>query len=300
MSPQSRRGRAVPASQRKTASHGASAASRKPAAAVDEVNGQVDDEQDDDVVAAPVRPGRRQRGFARVRRTSGYRYANELLGAYVPLIVAFVVLFAVVWGYISFGPHTPSPRENWTSIETQWRPKREADLKKVATAVAANDVQASLDGYKAVADDTKGWMGALSAITTWSDPNVASVTSTTAPEAVAAFIQDGNKEVNDLAAMASAKTINDILGQKDTIDADESSLNTDYALAYLALFATNPTASSQPTIGFPAGTFVPSPSPGPSESPSVGPSTAPSPAGSTSPGASSAVPASPSVSPAAS
>src|ERR1035437_1611701 len=96
LSPQTRRGRAAPPSHRKSSSRGAAAANT-PSSSVD----GVDNERFDELEPASVRHGRRGRSLTRLRRNSAYRYAEEAIGAYVPVLILFVVVFVGIWGWVS-------------------------------------------------------------------------------------------------------------------------------------------------------------------------------------------------------
>jgi hypothetical protein len=199
-----------------------------------------------------------------------YRYVR----AYVPLFIAFAILFAVVWAWTSYGPHTPTPKENWTRIENIWKPKRAADLQAVSAAVAANDFNAVIKGYSAVRDDTKGWTDELAKITSWDDANASpsATQSGTATQFVQQLIQDGKTEVGVLDQVAAAKSMDDILALKDQLDAADQAFQGDYAYAP-GIFGGSPAASGEPTLALPSGSLSPSGSPGASAVP--GSSTAP-------------------------
>ena len=96
---------------------------------------------------------------------NGYDYVK----AYIPLFLAFVVLFTVVWAYISFGPHSPSAKDHWTEIETKWTPTIATDREKVSLAV--NDFTAQQAAYKTLREDMRSWMNDLTAVDNWGDAN---------------------------------------------------------------------------------------------------------------------------------
>ncbi|MGA3057115.1 MAG: hypothetical protein ABSE70_03605 [Candidatus Limnocylindrales bacterium] len=197
---------------------------------------------------------------------NAFAYVKE----YVPLFLAFVVLFAGVWAYISFGPHTPTPRERWTQIEDQWKPKHDADMQRISASV--NDFTAQKSAYTALRDDIKGWMNALAEVKDWSDARQSAAVNSATNTAVGQFIQAGDDEATLLDQVAAATSANDVLliGQ-EMVDA-ESVFWTDYAMARSDIFAAQVTTSPEPTIALPSGSLSPSESPGAS-----GTSTAPSP-----------------------
>jgi hypothetical protein len=234
-----------------------------------------------EAVAAPLpsrrdgKPVRRRNTLAKAKKSPYAKYGGEWVKAYAPLFaVAFVAFFAL-WAWISFGPHTPTPKDNWNQIESVWKPKRDADVKAVSVAVKAGDFTAEIAAYKSLDTDTKGWMDALGKIASWGDANATPIPgqSDTAVEAMSMFTGDGSTITQLLDVMIVAKTPNDILAQKDSLLADEQAFAADYSTAR-QIFEGTPAASSVPTLAFPAGTYVPPPSANPSDS--AGPSTSPS------------------------
>lgn len=314
MSPQSRRGRAAPPSHRKSASQPAPqpaqptpqpaakpastakpASATKPAATTPIV----------EAVAAPLpsrrdgKPVRRRNTLAKARKSPYAKYGGEWVKAYAPLFaVAFVAFFAL-WAWISFGPHTPTPKDNWNQIESVWKPKRDADIQASSAAVKAGDFTAEIAAYKSLDTDTKGWMDALGKIASWGDANATPMPgqSDSAVEAMSVFTADGSTITQLLDVMIVAKTPNDILAQKDSLLADEQAFAADYSTAR-QIFEGTPAASSVPTVAFPAGTYVSPPSANPSDSagPSASPSASPAPSATDTP----APTASPSPAPSAS
>ena len=288
MSPQPRRGRVAPAGHRKSPSHVASP-TRKPAAAIEPVDaGETLDEDQIDETAKPrparrqARPTRRQRGLTRVRRSSAAHYAYDAVKEYIPLLIAFVIIFGGVWAWISFGPRTPTPKDNWTRVENTWLQKREGDRQKVSDAI--NDFGAQLTAYKAFRDDTSGWMKDLAAVSNWDDPQASADVNQTTNSDVAQFIQAGNDEVTLLDQVVAAKTPDEVLVLGSQMIAAEQTFATDYELARTDIFGVAP-ASPEPTLALPSGSLAPSESPGASGSPgaSAGPSNSPGTTGSQAP-----------------
>jgi hypothetical protein len=229
--------------------------------------------------ASPV--ARRGSGLGRTGRNSMLRNVYGYLKAYVPVFIAFAIIFAGVWVWTSWGPHTNTPKENWNQIENIWKPKRDADLKAVSTAVAANDFTATLNAYKAVRDDTNGWIDALGKITAWEDATASAPPgqAASASQYVSLVVQDGKAEVALLDQVAAAKSPNDILALKDSIDTADQSFGADYDSARQAIVGTAPAPSGEPTLALPSGSLSPSGSPAGSAAPgsSAAPSTAASP-----------------------
>jgi hypothetical protein len=215
---------------------------------------------------------RRGRSVVRGGRSSTLRNVYRYVRAYIPLFIAFAILFAGVWAWTSYGPHTPTPKENWTRIENNWQPKRAADLQAVSAAVAANDFNAAIKGYTAVRDDTKGWMDELAKITSWDDANASASPGGTATQFVQQLVTDGNAEVGVLDQVVAAKSMDGVLALKDQLGAADQAFQGDYAYAP-GIFGGSPAASGEPTLALPSGSLSPSGSPGASAVP--GSSTAP-------------------------
>jgi hypothetical protein len=205
---------------------------------------------------------RRGRSVGGVGRSSAWRNVYRYLWAYVPLFIAFALIFGGVWAWISFGPHTNTPKENWTSIESNWKPKRDVDLKAVSAAVAANDFNAAINGYKAVRDDTKGWMDELAKIKNWDDANASPGASQngTPTQFVQQLVTDGNAEVGVLDQVVAAKSMDGVLALKDQLDAADQAFGSDYAYAP-TIFGGAAAASGGPTLALPSGSLSPSGSP---------------------------------------
>ena len=227
--------------------------------------------------AAPA--ARRGRSLVRAGRNSTLRNIYSYLKAYVPLFIAFALIFAVVWAWSSWGPHTNTPKENWTKIESTWKPKRAADFKAVSVAIAANDFTATLNGYKALSGDTKGWMDELGTIKSWDDAAASANPGGTATQFVQQLVADGNAEVGVLDQVVAAKSMDGVLALKDQLDAADQTFVGDYAYAP-TIFGVAPAASGEPTLALPSGSLSPSGSPDASVVP--GSSAAPSAAASAS------------------
>jgi hypothetical protein len=229
------------------------------------------------------RPVRRKNTLAKARKSPYAKYGGEWVKAYAPLFAVALVAFAALWAWVSFGPHTPTPKDNWNQIESVWKPKRDADIQAVSAAVKAGDFTAEVAAYKSLDTDTKGWMDALGKIASWGDANATPIPgqASTAIQAMSAFTADGQTIAQLLDVVVVAKTPNDILAQKDSLLADEQAFAADYATARTIFAGSAPATSSVPTLAFPAGTYVPPPSANPSDS--AGPSPSPSPSATNTP-----------------
>lgn len=282
MSPQNRRGRAAPAGLR-------SSSAKAPAAPPPQPEMENEAESEGSVAARhrTATPGVRRRGLARARRSTMLRSSYDYVKAYIPLFLAFVVLFAGVWAYISFGPHSPSAKDHWTQIETKWKPIIDADRQKVSLAV--NDFTAQQATYKTLREDIRSWMNDLTAVADWGDARASASVNAAANTAVLSVISDGTSLGLDLDAVISAGSAEEALSNASVITADDSAFWIDYAAAHDAIFGKSAAASSEPTLALPSGGPSASGSPGASEipgasgSPAAAPSASALPSGSPAP-----------------
>ena len=295
MSPQTRRGKAAPATHRKTSSHGTSAATRKPATAArvgDEQ--QLDEPQLENRASAPVRPRRRARGLARVKRTSGWRYASDALGAYVPLIIVFLVAFSGIWAWISFGPHAPTAKDNWLQIESTWLPKVQNDRQRIAET--KSDYTSQMAAYSTLSTDLTGWSTALGKIPSWdsTDAKADPSSGSTTPRAdlVQAFSNAEQQQASNIDTLTKAVYGMDIDTATTEVRAGDSGLEIAYVAAYRKIVGTYPPSAlnAKPTLAVPSLGACPAESPSGSPSASLSPEASsssdesPSSAASTSPG----------------
>ena len=291
MSPQTRRGRTAPVSHRKSSSRGAAAAAAavKPAASTEPIEGQ----QVAEVKPATARHGRRKRDLGHVKKSSGYRYLTELFGAYTPLLIAFVVLFAGVWGWISFGPHPPTPQDSWSRIEKAWITKHEDAHTAVSNALGNATAQTA--AYKDYRNVIKSWADDLSKVGSWDDPKKSAADNKTTANHMADFIQAANDEVSLIDQLASAQSPGDFSTLSNQIADDDNSWSTDYALVRYDIMGQAQFQATQPPLAVPTPTIPPCESPDPSLSPdpSASPVVCSTPAPSVSPGVSPAASTSP-------
>ena len=229
------------------------------------------------------RPVRRKNTLAKARKSPYAKYGGEWVKAYAPLFAVAIVAFAALWAWVSFGPHTPTPKDNWNQIDSVWKPKYDADIQKVSVAVKAADFSGEIAAYKTLDTDMKGWMDALGKIPSWGDANATPIPgqASTAVQAMSAFTADGQTIAQLLDTVVLAKTPNDILAQKDSLVPDEQAFNSDYDTARQIFAGAAPGPSSVPTLALPAGTYVAPPSANPSDS--AGPSASPSPSATVTP-----------------
>ena len=272
MSPQTRRGRATPASHRKSPA-------KSPVEAGPPPEREIEPAAEDSVAARhhTATPGVKRRGAAPVRRNSMLYNLYGYFKAYIPLLAGFLLLFAGVWVYTSFGPHTPSPSERWTTIETQWKPKVDADRQKVSAAV--NDFAAQQTAYKAFRDDLKGWMDALNGVaaTDWTDAKASAALNTQIGTDMPQFITFGTDEVGILDQVVAATSANDVIAMGQTLSDADVSFWQYYGQVKSELFSGSALPSTFPTLALPSGSLSPSASPGASGSPAASTAAAPTP-----------------------
>jgi hypothetical protein len=299
LSPKTRRGRAAAGSHRKTAPRGAP--TRKPVADIEALEEEDFDEFEEPVVKPKrrkKRPVRTESGLARVLhaparvlralaqlpqtlagipRSSAYKYLSEAVGVYIPLFLAFCVLFAGVWAWISFGPHTNTPKENWVQIEKKWIQPREDARQRITEEVS--NFKAQQAAYKAFRDATESWMNDLSAITSWDAPDATTNpnASSTSTDLAAQFVKAGRDEVTVLDKVIAAKSPEEVLAIGDEVKNADNTFDTAYEAARTQIVGIEVSPSTQPTLALPSGSVGPCATPTPSISPD----------GSSSPGASS-------------
>jgi hypothetical protein len=202
--------------------------------------------------------------------------------------VAFVVLFAAVWVWISFGPHTPSPQQSWSGIEAKYIPKREAAQLQI---VNAPDFKARIAGYKAYDDATTGWIDELGKVSSWDDPKLTATENQLVKGYVDAFTGTGKQLILYLDAETTATSPGELESLVELGQTDEATFTTNWAIAEKAIMGT--AASSKTPAALPLFTASPdpcaSPAPGLSPDPSASPAVcvSPAPGASASPGQSS-------------
>ena len=207
MSPQTRRGRAVPTSHRKP-SHPITPAAATPVA---DKPAAVDAKPAAETKATPMRARRPGVGMNRVKKSAGYRYMNGWLGAYTPLIVGFVVVFAGLWVYLSFiNPPPPQPQERWTQIENKYVAKINAARLEINDP--KSDFATRIQGFKDYSAAIKGWVKELGTVTDWTVGALPSASAdyTTAASDIQEMITQGNIEVGILDQAATSKSEADI------------------------------------------------------------------------------------------
>lgn len=205
-----------------------------------------------------------------VQRKSALGTTGNYVKAYIPLFLAFLVLFGGLWAWVSFGPHSPTAQDHWTQIENQYMPQREAARQKVTDSL--NDFKAQIEGYKDFRDQTRNWMKALADVGSWDNPKAAKDVNVATNDAVQAVITAGNDEATVLDGVVAAKTPNDVIALRQQIESAEQTFATQYAIARSDIFppvpGSTPSATpTAPTLAVPSGSLSPTDTPADTSSP---------------------------------
>jgi hypothetical protein len=289
LSPQTRRGRAVPPRHSsKSPSHGPADAGKKPVAAAEPTIAS-EGKSEAKSVHAHAATGLRHRGAPRVRRWTWLRNVYRYLGAYLPLFGAFMVILAVFWVYRSFvNPPPPEPQQLWTTIETKYAPKIDAARLKINAPTS--DFATKIQGFKDYRDALKSWMAELDPITDWTIGAIstASADYITAGQDILQLEQYGNSEANILDTAATAKTEADLVNYTTQLAAANELFEGQWAaVGYdmglkpvdqptLALPPTPNPSTSPGASGSPGASAVPSATPTAAPTSAVSPSASPS------------------------
>jgi hypothetical protein len=303
LSPQSRRGRAATGSHRRSPSHVPVEPGKAPAALPEETV-----EEEEPLVATPAPRALRRRGAARVSRSSGWRNVLRYTRAYVPLFVAFLGLFAVVWIYRSFvNPPPQEPPQVWTRIEAKYSPQIDSARLKIDNP--KSDFATRIAGFTELRDAIKGWMSELTPITDWTVGATSSAeyaAASTAGQDMVSLIQYGNQEVADLDQVVAAKSEADIAAVSQSLSVDDTSfqqtwiqVRKDFGLAVPSAQATLALPSPPSPSASAGASGSPGPSAGPAASATPGGSPAAVPSATTGPSPSAGPTASPQASPTA-
>lgn len=178
------------------------------------------------VGAASLDDRRVRRRAAQVRRSPLTAGFMGYFRAYLPLLAAFIVLFAGVWFYNSFAPHTLSPAENWQRIANKWKTERDDARARVQAAAADNDLAGQMAAYKDLATYTQGWMTDIAAVGSWDDSSHTADQNTQTDTAMDAFKQDGGNLVDIVNTITSAGTLEALQqNSADLVTTDDSFSN---------------------------------------------------------------------------
>jgi hypothetical protein len=191
-------------------------------------------------------------------------------GAGLPIFAAFVVLLGAVFAWQTWGPHTPSPKENWNSIESQWKPKVEVDLAKVGAST--NDFTAMQAAYKSLHDDIDSWVKQVDSVgAAWADAKATQTVQQQILQDAGQFVTAGNAYVAELAVVNAKGSASEVLAEAATLKADHDAFYAAWLTCWQDFNGTG-IPSFAPSIALPSGSLAPSASPGASTSPAASPS----------------------------
>ena len=281
MSPQSRRGRAIPAGHHKTSARNASRAAAPDkastkAAAPDKASTKAVEPEETPVdemepVAEELTPSqRRVRRRARAHRNPVVSGFMGYVGAYLPLLAVFIAIFAAVWAYNSFAPHTLSPVENFKQAENAWKPSW--DSARARVNAADGNFAAQMAAYKDLSKATKGWMDELSKVQSWNDGAHTDTQNQTTASQMTTFIQDGRNLVTVIDEVTTANTPAALLAHAADLESVDNSFTGDYRLIEYDVLGVTSAVTPVPTLNLPTGSLPPSAGPSAESSGSAGPS----------------------------
>ncbi len=281
MSPQSRRGRAVPAGHHKTSARNASRAAAPDkastkAATPDKASTKAAVPEETPVdetepVAQELTPSqRRVRRRARTHKNPVVSGFMGYVGAYLPLLAVFIAIFAAVWAYNSFAPHTLSPVENFKQAENAWKPSWDSARARVNGA--DGNFAAQMAAYKDLSKATKGWMDELSKVQSWNDGAHTDTQNQTTASQMTTFIQDGRNLVTVIDEVTTANTPAALLAHAADLESIDNSFTGDYRLAEYDVLGVTSAVTPVPTLNLPTGSLAPSAGPSAESSGSAGPS----------------------------
>lgn len=276
MSPQTRRGRAVPANRR---TRGRPDAGTHPATTDESVAGDppLEGHLSSEGKRAKIAPARRKKHHG-----TAYRWFR----AYLPLMVVLFALLGGLWVYTSFiSPPPLTLAQQWTRIENKWSPAREKARESLSSH--SLDFVAQSGDYQDFYTQTKGWVDDVTSITDWG----------VAQNDVTSFLANSQNYLNVLQQAYEAKTPDQVTALSQSLpDADQTwdsevaLIRTDLGMPAVAATPSPPVlpsvsvtpsgsgAASPATSGSPAATgSTASPGASPSVAPSASPTAAPSP-----------------------
>jgi hypothetical protein len=269
LSPQTRRGRAVPASRR---TRGRPDAEPHPATTDESVAG------DQPLESHLSSEGKRAK-IAPARRKKHHGTAYRWFSAYLPLLLVFFVLLGGVWAYTSFiNPPPLTPAQQWTKIENKWSPARE----EARQSLSSHDLDfvAQQKDFKDFYTQTKGWVDDVTAVSDWG----------LAQNEVASFLSDSQNYLSLLQQAYTSTTPEQVATLSDSLPSADQTWDTEVALIRTDLGMPAVAATPSPLV-------LPSVNATPSGSGAASPATSGSPAAT---GSTTAPGASPSVAPSAS
>ena len=254
MSPQTRRGRAVPASRR---TRGRPDAGPHPATTDESVA------EDSPLEGHLSSEGKRAK-IAPVRRKKHHGTAYRWFAAYLPILLILFVLLGGVWVYVSFiNPPPLSPKDQWVKIENKWSPAREKA--RQALADDSIDFVKQLADYKEFYTQTKGWVDDVAAVSDWG----------TAQNEVTSFLSDSKDYLGLLQQAYTSTTPDQVNSLSSSLPAADSTFTTEVALIRSDLDLSATGATPAPIV-LPSVNATPSGSAAASGSPAASASASPS------------------------
>ena len=260
MSPQTRRGRAVPASRR---TRGRPDAGPHPATTDESVVG------DQPLEGHPPSEGKRAK-ISPARHKQHHGTAYRWFSAYLPLMLIFFALLGGVWVYTTFiSPPPLTPAQQWTRIENKWSTAREAARQSLSTH--SQDFAAQQKDFKDFYTQTKGWVDDVTAVSDWG----------LAQNDVTSFLANCKNYLSLLQQAYSATTPDQVTALSQSLPDADQTWDTEVALIRTDL--------NMPAVaGTPSPLVLPSVNATPSGSGATSPATSVSPVASGSPAAPSA------------
>jgi hypothetical protein len=246
LSPQTRRGRATPTSNRKSSARQRIEAERKatrPAQPSEEDANSIQEVE----YEAPHR-GILYRAQHSSMLKSFYAYTR----VYIPFVLVFIVLLGGVFVYKQVNPDV-SLADHWRAIQNQYSPKCAAA--EDALNNDFTDFTKTVTDYGDLKVCVEGMLNAVGYAKDWGP----------ATTAMQSFITDTTSYVSVLTTAASAATQSDLDAVSSAISGYNQTIATEIATVNLALGLS---ALGQPTLA-PGVTASPSPTPAPSESSSA-------------------------------
>ena len=166
--------------------------------------------------------------MTRLRRSAAGRYAYDFVKAYLLLFILIPVVVGGIWVYTNYGPHTPTPQENWTRIENAWMNKREGA--RAGVQAAYNNFDAQIQAYEDYRDATWGWMNDLYSVPDWNDPKKSESENAEIAQEMRALIQAGQDEVYVLEQVVNCQTSTEVLALGQQVVDAESTFNTQFSI----------------------------------------------------------------------
>jgi hypothetical protein len=188
----------------------------------------------------------------------------------MPLLLVFCAIFAGIWAWTSFGPHTPTAAESWTKISSHWKGERDTARAQVLAAAQKNDFAGQMSAYKEFSRTTAGWMDEIEKATNhWTAATNADADNQTAASTILQFITSGRTLDLTINAVTTANTPDALAQNSDDLQTGDSDFNTIYAELDLLITGKTAQTSAVPTL------LLPSQAPSPTATPT--PSTTPTP-----------------------